>query len=100
MFDSLLPYNKWKDEHPNLSVGETCAIKYENKVTKGDFRLCRVASTEVNMKGLVRTVDMRPRESRDQSLPYKSKKLTRLKVGTQDLFSFVPVMKLSLKTNY
>ena len=77
VFSSLVPYKKWKDEKPNLKVGDVCLVKYDHKVGKADYRICKVQEVETDNKGLVRTVTvgMRPRDSREKSLPYKSKKL-------------------------
>ena len=46
VFSRLFPYNKWKEEHPNLSVGDGCLAKYEHKVGKADFWLCKVVEAE------------------------------------------------------
>ena len=87
VFSSLVPYNKWKKEKPNLEVGDVCLVKYDHKVGKADYRICRVEEVEMDAKGLVRTVTvgMRPRDSREKSLPYKSKKLKSLKLAIQRL---------------
>ena len=47
---------------------------------------------ETDDKGLVRTawVLMRPRDSREKSLPYRSKKLIPMKVGIQRLVLICP----------
>jgi hypothetical protein len=42
VFSSLLPYNKWKKEHPNLEIKDVCLMKYDHKVGKADFRMCKV----------------------------------------------------------
>ena len=91
-FDSLFPLPKWKTVMPNLNVGDVCLIKYDQKVGKGDFRLCRVVETKSDDKGLVRTVSvvMRPKYSQDKSLPYVSKDLTKLRVGINRLVLICP----------
>ena len=84
---SLFPYNKWKEEKENLEPGDVCLLKYEKKIGKGDYRLCKVETVEKDLKGLVRTVEvlMRPRDSREKSLPYKSKQMVMMKVPVQRL---------------
>merc|ERR1711867_146524 len=76
-FDSLFPLPKWKERMPNLSPGDVCLLKYERKVEKGDFRLCKVVEVHPDEKGLVRTVTVafRPPSSKEKSLPYTSKEL-------------------------
>ena len=32
VFSSLFPYNEWKEEPPNLNVGDVCLSKYEHTV--------------------------------------------------------------------
>ena len=87
VFSSLFPYNKWKEEKENLEPGDVCLLKYEKKIGKGDYRLCKVETVEKDLKGLVRTVEvlMRPRDSREKSLPYKSKQMVKMKVPVQRL---------------
>ena len=87
VFSSLVPYNKWKKEKTNLEVGDVCLVKYDHKVGKADYRICRVEEVEKDAKGLVRTVTvgMRLRDSREKTLPYKSKKLKSLRLAIQRL---------------
>ena len=96
VFSSLVPYNKWKKEKPNLEVGDVCLVKYDHKVGKADYRICRVEEVEMDAKGLVRTVivGMRPRDSREKSLPYKSKKLKSLKLAIQRLILICPAKEV------
>jgi len=95
VFSSLIPYKKWKDEKPNLSVGDVCLVKYDHKVGKADYRICKVQEVEIDNKGLVRTVTvgMRPRDSREKSLPYKSKKLKALRLAVQRLILICPAVE-------
>ena len=67
-------------------------VKYEKKVGKADYRISKVDKVETDDKGLVRTawVLMRPRDSREKSLPYRSKKLIPMKVGIQRLVLLCP----------
>ena len=82
VFSSQLPYNKWKKKHPNLEIGDVCLVKYEHKVGKADYRICKVVEVEKDAKDLVRTVvvAIRPRDSREKSLPYKSKRMKTMKL--------------------
>ena len=91
-FDSLFPLPKWKEQMPNLKSGDICMIKYERKVGKGDYRLCRVAEVHPDKKGLVRTVTVafRPISSKEKSLPYLPKDLTKMKVGINRLVLICP----------
>ena len=92
VFSSLFPYTKWKKECKNVKPGDVCLVKYEKKVGKADYRISRVDRVETDDKGLVRTawVLMRPRDSREKSLPYRSKKLVSMKVGIQRLVLICP----------
>ena len=76
----------------NLEIGDICLVKYDHKVGKSDYRICKVVEVEEDAKGLVRTVTiaMRPRDSREKSLPYKSKKLKNLRMAVQRLVLICP----------
>ena len=95
-FDSLFPLPKWKERMPNLSPGDVCLLKYERKVGKGDFRLCKVVEVHPDEKGLVRTVTVafRPTSSKEKSLPYTSKELKEMKVGLNRLVLICPADKV------
>jgi hypothetical protein len=82
VLSSRLPYNKWKKEHPNLEIGNVCLVKYEHKVGMVDYKICKVVEVKKDFKDLVRTVlvAMRPRDSREKSLPYKSKRMKTMKL--------------------
>ena len=86
VFEYLFPLQKWKEEHPNLQVGDVSLLYYPSKV-KGDYKLCKVLEVETDSKGLVRTVfvGFRPQNSRDKSLPYRSLTLQKLRVGVNRL---------------
>ena len=77
---------------PNLGVGDVCLLKYDKKVGKGDYRLCKVDEVHPDEKGLVRTVTVlfRPPSSKEKSLPYKSKDLSKMKVGVNRLVLICP----------
>ena len=77
VFSSLFPYTKWKKECKNVKPGDVCLVKNEQKVSKDDYRISRVYRVETDDKELVRTawVLMRPRNSREKSLGYRSNKL-------------------------
>ena len=89
VFDSLLPYRKWRKVERNFKIGDVCALRYENKLKpkKSDYRLCRVSRVEVDNKGLVRTVwvHMRKKDARTRGLPYDGANLVELKTGIQRL---------------
>ena len=87
VFDSLVPYPKWRKQHKNLEVGDICLVKYQGKIPPAEFRLCRVTKVMQDSYGLVRTVEisMRPRNIRESGLPYKSKQLITMTVPVQRL---------------
>lgn len=99
VFSSLVPYKKWKGEEKNVKPDDICMVKYENKVSRADYRLCRVLEVEKDDKGLVCTakVGMRPRDKREKSLPYVRKDLKELDVGVQRLVMICPSEDLPKK---
>ena len=46
VFDSLFPFNKWKEEKRNLEIGDVCLVKYDQKVGRADYRLCKVGEVD------------------------------------------------------
>ena len=78
VFFNHLPYinNKAAKNHTNLEVGDMCLAFYENKMSKGDYRMCLVAEVFPDDQGIVRDVKVliAPRQ-KNASLAYKSKKL-------------------------
>ena len=75
-----------KDEMPNLAAGDVCLLRYEGKVGKGDYKLCKVEEMQPDNKGLVRTVTVAFRPlSAKKSLPYHSKELTKMIVGVNSV---------------
>lgn len=63
------------------------SFRYQGKIRKGDYRLCRVVQTFLDSKDLVRKVEveMRLRNSRGPTLPYVSKDLVKQIVMVQRL---------------
>ena len=66
-------------------------MKYDKKVGKADYRISKVEKVETDNKGLVRTawVLMRPRDSREKSLPYRSKKVDLHESGDSETCSYL-----------
>ena len=81
VFFNRLPYvnDKAAKNHTNLKIGDVCLAFYDNKVSKGDYRMCLVKEVFPNDQGIIRDVDVliAPRQ-KNASLPYKSKKLKEL----------------------
>ena len=88
----MLPFHSYKvaKRHVNLRVGDVCLLKYENKV-KSDYRYCMITEVFPDGEGAVRTVKvkLRPRDKRDQNLPYKHKSPVIMEVGVQRLVLIV-----------
>ena len=93
VFPNLIPFNRYKDaaRHENLGAGDVCLLKFDSKV-KPEYRLCKVLEVKPDQEGLVRTVvvGFRPRDRRDQTLPYVGKELQKLEVGVKRLVLIQP----------
>ena len=106
VFPALLPYQKWRTEHRNISVGDVVLVLYASKVQKADFCLARVSEVHPDPHGTVRTITvvMRPRDSREKvsrDPPYlQPKPPTHLRVGVQRVVVILPVeeQKMQLQT--
>ena len=98
-FDALFPLPKWKVRRDNLTPGDIVLVGWEAKMGKGQYRLARVKEVEKDEKGLVRTatVEMRPRDSREKSLPYRSKALYTMRVAIQRLVLICPIEQVPVQ---
>ena len=87
-----MPRRKWHKKHRNVQIGDICLLKFSGKMTKASYRLCVIREVEVDENGLVRTctIATRPRDSREKSLPYLSKKLLEMRVPIQRLVVVCP----------
>ena len=79
----LFPYKKWKAEQYNLREGDICYLMFDSKLGAPTYRLCKVTQVFPDSQNLVRTVEvaLRPRDSREKSLPYVHKDLWHTKVS-------------------
>ena len=93
VLDSLFPFKKWKQAKQNVQVGDICFLMQDAKLGSPGYRLCKVTAVYPDASGLVRTVQvgMRPRDSRESSLPYKVKELWLTDVSVQRLVMVLPV---------
>ena len=87
VWHSLVPRNRWKEVSRNLSEGDICLKMWEQKMGKPRYVICRVVNTEPDQAGVVRsvTVESRPKNSRESSLPYRSVELQKERVSVQRL---------------
>ena len=93
VFPNLVPHQDYKKakRHTNLEVGDICLLRYDGRI-KDTYRMCRIAAVKEDEHGVVRTVEvqMRPRDSRDALLPYRSKQPILQQTGVQRLVLIVP----------
>ena len=87
VWDTLFPRATWKERKDNLEIGDICLRGWSNQLGKGRYILCRVVAVFPDDNQLVRTVEIeyRPQDSREPTLPYKSKQLIRQKTSVQKL---------------
>ena len=87
VFETLLPYPKWRVAKRNLKIGDIVLLSYQNGLTPAQYRLAKVVKTFSDPNGLVRdvTIEMRPRRQNEKLLPYKSTRLTSMTVAVQRL---------------
>ena len=96
VFPHLIPVAKWRQLYPNLSIGDVVLVHHPKKLGPGEFRYGRVVDTKPDVQGIVRTVvvAMRPRDSREAVLPYKSKSLVHVVLPVQRLVLIHPAAEL------
>ena len=75
------------DKRENFRPGDICLKGSSPSMKKGKYIICRVRETYPDEQGLVRTVliEHRPQDSREPTLPYKSKDLRQEKISVQRL---------------
>ena len=88
----MIPLAKWKKEYPNFNPGDIVLVWQSKKIGPGEYRYGRVVSTRPDERGLVRSakVAMRPRDVRENVLPYKSKALVEVEYPVQKLVMIHP----------
>ena len=96
VFPHLLPVSRWRKQYPNLSKGDIVLVHYPKKLGPGDYRYGRVSDVKPDSQGIVRsvTVSMRPRNTREAILPYKSKQLVDVDLPVQRLVLLHPATEL------
>ena len=92
-FPVLMPRGKWSTRHRNVCIGDIVLLRYEAKFLKDRYRLARVTNVHPDNSGVVRTVTVgiRPRDRREELLPYKAKPLVQFAVGIQRLVVILPM---------
>ena len=86
-WQDFFPRNKWKKPEENLKIGDICLKGYSSALGRGRYVICCVGKVFPDVNGLVRTVEVwsRPRDSREKSLPYKTKQLVSEIMAVQKL---------------
>ena len=89
----LVPFKKWRIEKRSVQKDDIVLVLYDRKVAKGVYRLGRVVAVLPDVHGRVRTVTvgMRPKNAREDVLPYVPKALEEITVGVQRIAVIFPV---------
>ena len=58
LFELLLPLNKWKQHKPNLTNNSIFLFKFDNKFFKSEYRMARVLEVQIDVDGLMRTLEV------------------------------------------
>ena len=97
VFDTLVPFRKWKTSHRNVREGDIVMIMFDKKVGNKEYRYGRVLEAKMDADGKVRScnVGVLPRDKRNKPLPYVSKDLLTMYVPVQRLVMITPVELLT-----
>ena len=88
----------------NPKVEDIVLVRYDSKLSKGDYRLARISNIHPDANGIVRTVSvkMRPRDSREQvqaDPPYLLPKTpVEIQLGIQRICVILPVEEQAIST--
>ena len=55
VFEHLVPFNKLKQQKPNLTINSIIIIKYDKKCSKPEYKMARVLEAPTVLDGLIRT---------------------------------------------
>ena len=94
VWESLVPYKKWRVQHRNVQVGDIVLLQYVSKVAAPTYRYGRVLSVEPDSHGVVRSVTVGTRSRRgkeEKSGDYQPRHLDRQLVPVQRLVMLLPV---------
>ena len=94
VWESLVPYKKWRTQHRNVQPGDIVLLQYVSKVAKPVYRYGRVLSVQPDRHGVVRSVTVGTRSRRgkeEKGEEYKPRKLDRQLVPVQRLVMLLPV---------
>ena len=69
LFELLVPFNKWKQQKPNLTINSIVLFKFDKKFFKSEYRMARVLEVQIDVDGLMRTLEVGGNKKR---LLYKS----------------------------
>ena len=96
VFDSLVPFRKWKTSHRNVQAGDIVLIMFDRRLGAKEYRYGRVLEAKVDSDGRVRSCDVGvlPRDKRRNPLPYVNKGLLTMTVPIQRLCMVTPVEQL------
>ena len=92
-FPLLCPLKKWTQAERNLQVGDIGLLKYEQRVSKDKFRLCKVEEVKPDEHGRVRTVIVAVRDRRKAVRELREvcrSGLVRMEVAVQRIVVILP----------
>ena len=97
VWESLVPIQKWRQEHRNVSVGDIVLVKYDNAMKEPQFRRGRVVEVHPDEHGVVRDVSVltRSRSGREKPGEYKKKKMDKQRLPVQRLAVLLPVEEIA-----
>ena len=97
VWESLVPYKKWRIEHRNVKVDDVVLLTYSSKVSAPTYRYGRVRQVHPDKHGVVRnvTVSTKSRRAREKPRELISTKLEHQMVPVQRLVMLLPVEEQS-----
>ena len=97
VWESQVPYKKWRIEHRNVKVDDVVLLTYCSKVSAPTYRYGRVQQVHPDKHGVVRnvTVSTKSRRAREKPRELISTKLEHQMVPVQRLVMLLPVEEQS-----
>ena len=95
VWESLVPFNKWKTKHRNVQVGDVVLVRYDNTFKDPVYRRGRVTATHPDQHGLVRDamVSTQPKVNKEK-LTAKVRRPVEQLLPIQRLVVLLPVEEI------
>ena len=97
VWDSLVPFKKWKTQQRNARVGDIVLVKYDGALKDPVFRRGMITAAHPDKNGLVRdvTVATQPKVKKDRPVSAKARRPVEYRLPVQRIIVLLPAEEVS-----